>query len=451
MRNGLVFTDGRLREVDLLAREGRTVAIFGRGSSDAPSDVDELDVGGCWVLPGLIDTHVHFRQPGYEHKEDFESGSRAAAAGGVTTFVDMPNTLPPPNTVGRYREHRALAEARAVVDFNHWALPTERSEIPGLAAEGAVGFKFFMKDAHYPYDQGVSIVDHYDILETLREISRTGLPCLVHPHDQQTWNGKVGQAELEGNNDRDAFRAVSYGEEGIMQTTGIATVALLASAVGCSVRMLHVQGAGQLRLIEALKAANFDVIAEINPQAVFTVEGLSNRDPGAVEANWDALERGVLDLIGSDHAPHTQDEEDAAVTSTFQSVIGSFPWVQYWGALFLSGVVEGRLSLERFVEATSETVARHINLFPKKGAISIGSDADYAVFDPELGGTIGEGVPTFSRGAVNQLAGKKMRVTPVATVVRGTVVYRNGEIVVDPGLGKFVPSLGNNMPTDDTA
>lgn len=451
IRNGLVFLDGRLRAVDLLARQGRTAAFFEQGARDAPVDTDTLDVTGCWVLPGLVDTHVHFRQPGYEYKEDYGSGSRAAAAGGVTMVVDMPNTLPPPNTVTRFREHRRLAEAASVIDFNHWALPTIREEIAGIAAEGAVGFKFFMKEAHYPYDQDVSLTNNYDILETFREISSTGLPCLVHPHDQAIWEAKVAGAQADGRLDREAFREISYGEDGIMQTTSIAAVVLLAAASECPIRVLHIQGEGQLRIVSALKTAGYDLTAEMNPQAVFTVEALSNRDPGAIEANWAALADGTLDVIGSDHAPHSAEEEAVAAGSAFDSVIGSYPWVQYWSSLFLGQVKRDRLSLKRFVEVAATKPAQQIGVYPQKGTIAIGSDADYAVFDPQAKGVVGDSVPTYTRGAVDQLHGMELSVLPVATVVRGRIVYERGKVVVEGGYGSFVSPHPGRVQKDSSA
>jgi dihydroorotase len=442
VQGGLVYADGRLRELDLLVDGGKTAGLFVPGSIPADGSDTIVDASSCWVLPGLIDTHVHFRDPGYTAKEDYGSGSRAAAAGGVTMVVDMPNTDPPPNTVDRIRDHISIAAAKSVVDFNHWALPTRRSEIAGLAAEGIVGFKFFMKAAHYPYDNDVSITDHHEILETLRAIAATGLPCLVHPHDQSIWVGKTG-AYTPGTEDRTAYRTVTYGERGIMQTTGTATVALLANAVGCKVRALHVQGQGQLQFAAALRGGGYSVVNEMNPQAVFTVEALASREPGDVEGNWQAMESGLIDVIGSDHAPHTREEEDRSTEGTFDSVIGSYPWVQFWGGLFLRAVLEGRLSLSRFVELASTSVARHIGVFPAKGQIAVGSDADYAIFDPAREDITGKSVPSFSKGSNTQLVGRTVMGVRT-TLVRGTVVYSDGEIRVPAGHGRHI------RPSPDT-
>ena len=448
VKGGLVFVDNELRPVDIVADHGKTVALVEQGFGPGGPEVEVVEAFGCWVLPGLIDSHVHFRDPGYPAKEDFESGSRAAAAGGVVMVVDMPNTLPPSNTVARLQAHTQVASARSLVDFNHWALPTVPEEIPGLAALGIAGFKFFMKAAHYPYDQDVSIVDHYRILETLRAVGKTGLPCLVHPHDQSIWAGKVAASQALGNDNRDAFREVSYGEQGVIQTTGVAVCTLLAEAAGCDLRVLHIQGAGQLKLVKALKAANYRLIAEMNPQAVFTVEALASRQPGDVDANFAALEEGLIDVIGSDHAPHTDAEDQAAGSGTFESVIGSYVWSQYWGGLFVDAVRAGRISLRRFVEASSRSVAIHLGVYPRKGQIAVGSDADYAVFDVNRTEIVGRTRPSFSRGSLAQLQGREVGATAVATIVRGKIVYRDGEFGVDPGYGEFVPRESRQAPGD---
>jgi dihydroorotase len=441
--NGLVFTDGQLRPLDVVCAEERIGALVERGSGLLPSGAQVIDAGGAWVLPGLIDTHVHFREPGYEYKETFASGSRAAAAGGITMFVDMPNTKPPPNTVERFVEHRRLAERGAFIDFNHWALPLMLDQVPGIAAEGAVGFKFFQKEAHYPYDQGVGVRDQGFMLEILRTVAGTGLPCLVHTHNQDIWEWKTKAWEARGDAGRLAWREVSYGDQCISQSTGLALVVLMADAVGARVRCLHVQSQGQLKLVRALRAGGYQFLTEMNPSAVFTVDPLAKRGEGDVEANWAGLEDGTLDVLASDHAPHSAEEDEQSQRSSFQSVVGTFPWVEHWAALFLTEVARGRLSLRRFVELASTSVARHLNVHPRKGTIAVGSDADLALFDVGRPATLGQDLPVYSKTGLSQLAGREVTVKPAWTLVRGRVVFDHGQFPQGPGYGRFVrPARG---------
>jgi dihydroorotase len=441
VRNGLVFVEGALRELDVIA-VGETVAgLVSRGSGLAPSDAQVLDASGCWVLPGLIDSHVHFREPGFEHKETIETGSRAAAAGGITMYVDMPNLNPAPNTRQRFIEHRQRGEKSAYVDFNTWALPLMTEEVAGIAEEGACGFKFFQKDAKYPYEAGNAIRDHGIMLEVLRAIAPTGLPCLVHTHDQDIWEMKTRKWDAMGRNTQDGYREVSYGEHGILQTSGFSLLVLMGDTLGTRVRPLHVQGIGQLRLARALRQGGYAFVTEMNPQAIITVPALAKRDPGDVEANWAALEDGTIDLIASDHAPHTPEEAEAAKVNTFSSVVGSYPWVDIWASIFLTGVVEGKLSLGRFVELTSSAPARHLNVFPRKGVIAVGADADLSIFSTGVSATIGREIPIYSKARRSYLDGTELKAMPIGTVVRGSVVFERGVFPQGPGYGKFTPPL----------
>lgn len=441
IKNGMVFTEGELRPVDIVCAGEKIGALVDRGSDLLPSDAQTIDVGGAWVLPGLIDTHVHFREPGYEYKETFASGSRAAAAGGITMFVDMPNTKPPPNTVERFVEHRKLAEKGSFIDFNHWALPLVLEEVKAIAAEGAAGFKFFMKEAHYPYDQGVGVRDHGFMLEVLRTVAATGRPCLVHTHNQDIWEWKTKEWEARGQADRLSWREVSYGDKCISQSTGVALAVLMGDAVGARVRVLHVQSQGQLQLVRALRRGGYDFVAEMNPAAVFTVDPLAKRGEGDVEANWVGLEDGSIDVLASDHAPHSAEEDEQSKKSSFQSVVGTFPWVEHWAALFLTEVARGRLSLKRFVEASSATVARHLDVYPRKGTISVGSDADLAVFDIGGQATLGSELPVYSKTGLTQLAGRSVTAVPAWTIVRGRVVFHHGAFPEGSGYGEFVRPL----------
>ena len=161
--------------------DGAVVVRGERIAALAPADAvpparQTLDVGGNPVLPGLVDTHSHFRDPGYTHKEDWETGTRAAAAGGVTTVLDMPNVEPPPNTVERFEAHRANAAAKALVDFGHNVAGTIPEEIAGLAAAGATTFKVFMLadiGRDYPHMPGIAVEDHAALYRICEAVAAT--------------------------------------------------------------------------------------------------------------------------------------------------------------------------------------------------------------------------------------------------------------------------------------
>jgi dihydroorotase (multifunctional complex type) len=439
VRNGLVYLGCDLVAADLVVSGGRVTGIVQRG--EAPPSAQDLDATGLLVLPGLIDQHVHFREPGYEYKEDFYTGSRAAAAGGITMYVDMPNLDPPPNTLERFLAQNQLAAAKSVVDFNHWAMPTRLDEIAKIAQAGAAGFKVFMKSAHYPYGSEISITDHGQLLEAFRAIAATGRPCLVHPHNQMLWEQRVAARVAEGRVGLADWADATYGDDDVVETTAIATIVLLAKAVGLRLCVLHVQGRPQVRLVRMLKASGFRFLAETNPWSIVHIDPIGLRDPEDLAENFRAMNEGTVDLIGSDHAPHTLEEHEQCKVNAFESVVAGYPLCEHWAAIFLTAVNQGKLSLRRFVEMGSTTPARHIGVYPRKGVIRVGSDADFVIVDMERTAVLGETYPVYSKIGFTPLHGLQVQGVPVYTIVRGQVVMDHGEVVGRPGTGQFVPPL----------
>lgn len=431
---GQVLIGGELVRADLVVEDGKIAAIT---ESAGPSD-QQIDARGKYVIPGVIDSHVHFREPGYTYKEDFFTGSRAAAAGGITMFMDMPNLEPPPSTLENYLQQRALAEPKAIVDYNHWGMPTILEEIPKIAGAGALGFKFFMKSAHYPYDGPISISDHATILETFREIAKTGLPCAVHPHNMMLWNYRVDKWTREGKVGLMDWNEVTYGDHDIVETTAITTLALLAEAVGLKLRILHIQGEPQVRVTRMLKQYGYGFVAETNPWAVFHIDPIAMRAPEDVEADWQALNDGTVDIIGSDHAPHTFQEHMKVRESSLQSVVAGYPLCEHWLSMYLTEVNNGRLPLAQLSRLASENVARHLGIYPQKGVIRVGSDADLVVVDMQQESVLGETYPVYSKMGFTPLAGKEVKGMPAYTVVRGEVVMDHLDVIGKPGHGKFV-------------
>jgi dihydroorotase len=434
--NGNVLVGRELSQCDVIIDGGKIVGLSkNQGHPDAGKTIDATDLV---VIPGVIDTHVHAREPGYTYKEDFETASTAAATGGITMFMDMPNTDPVPNTLERYLEHRELAEAKSIIDFNHWGMPTVLSEIPKIAEAGAIGFKFFMKSAHYPYGDDVAIVDHAKIFETMRAIGATGRRCVVHPHNQMLWEHRVDTLTKQGRTDLEAWREATYGDQDIVETTPIAILPIIAKSAGVDLRILHIQGRFQLRVVRMLKQAGFNFVAETNPWSIVNIDPI-----GIIadrEANFEALRDGTVDIIASDHAPHTREEHKKAEESAFDSVIAGYPLCEHYLAIYLTEVNNGNLSLYEFVRAASENVARHLGLYPRKGVIQIGADADITLVDMHKEGVIGESLPVRSKMGFTPLHGMKVKGVPVYTIVRGKVVMDHGDILVKPGFGKFVPA-----------
>src|SRR5690349_1428167 len=211
-----VMTPEGMVRADVLVRDGRILGL--EDDATGRPAIETIDVSGQVLLPGLIDSHAHLRQPGHEHKEDIEHGTRAAAAGGYTTVIGMPNVNPVTSDVERYRAAIALYEASSCVDFNHFPTGTDVAAVPGLAAAGALGYKIYMiGDAGRDYlrQPGLGVTDHGALYDIADAIAATGLPMLVHPHDQELMRSIEVRFHARGERDHRAF-ARAYAMHGGM-------------------------------------------------------------------------------------------------------------------------------------------------------------------------------------------------------------------------------------------
>ncbi|HEX2765383.1 MAG TPA: dihydroorotase family protein [Candidatus Limnocylindria bacterium] len=430
--------------------DGRIAALRARRGplEDGPGS---LDVGDMTVIPGLVDTHAHMRDPGFTHKEDWAHGSRAAAAGGVTTVIDMPNVEPPPSTAERYAAHTANAARQAVVDFGHHAAGTMPSEIAGMAAAGAVGFKVFMKRdvaRSYPHMPGTAVDDHARLYEICEAVAATGRPLLVHPDDQALAELFARRAwESEGRGFRAYARALRAGD-GVTIDVGMATMLALQRATGVRLHLLHVSTPGAWELVRMAKAAGRPVTAEVNPFHLSVVNdwdtierwgpfALGSWIPEAhAEATWSAVLDGTADVIGSDHTPHAREEKASGWDDMFATPGGS-PTIQHYLSLLLTEVARGRISLERIVELCATAPARLIGLAGMKGSIAVGADADLVVVDLERTTTIAEG-DVLSKCGWTILDGREVTGAPLLTILRGAVVARDGRVLAEEGGGRPV-------------
>lgn len=405
--------------------------------SALPKGKREINASGLIVIPGVIDTHVHFRDPGFTYKEDWETGSRAAAAGGVTMVVDMPNVNPTPNTVQRFRDHRENASKKAYVDFNHWASPTVITEIPKIAAEGTVGFKFFMISQHYPYDNPEQFLyNPYDIYNVFGEIAKTGLPCVVHPWNQDMWI-KVKQEYLEAGHNTllDYYTAKRTGDN-FLEASIDAMLLLLAKTTGCRLWLLHNNWVPLINFVRAMKSSGYPAVLEQNPWAVFQtqVDPITGEDE-----KWKSLTDGTIDVIATDHSPHSKEEVAKSKTDAFNSIGTSAPSVEHYLSLYLTEInTKGRITLDRLIELIAVNVAKQIGLYPRKGTIQIGSDADLTLIDITREAVIDPN-KLYTKCGITPYPGRKVKGIPVTTIVRGTPVMENREIVGKPGYGKFIP------------
>ena len=416
IKGGICATPSGIAEADVGIRAGRIVAI---GSLTGAKAAEIYEAKGLHVLPGVIDTQVHFREPGNEHKEDLESGSRAAALGGVTAVFEMPNTSPPTTSHLAIEDKLARARNRMHCDYAFYVGATPQnvgalSELERLP--GVCGVKAFLGSS-----TGTLLLSEEDaILAALKGGRRR---MAVHSEDEARLNARKSFAKTGDPRTHPVWRDA--------ETARLSTerVLRLARAAGRKLHVLHVTTADELPLLA--EARDFTTV-ETTPQhltlsAPECYERLGTyaqmnppiREAHHRDALWKAVSEGLIDVIGSDHAPHTREEKDKIYPNTPSGM----PGVQTLATILLDHVNAGRMSLERFVDLTSAGAARIFGI-AGKGRIAQGFDADFTIVDLKKKRKI-ENSWIASKCAWTPFDGMETTGWPVATIIRGKTVMRD--------------------------
>ncbi len=446
LKGGTVVTEGGPVQADVAVSGGVIVGLTAAG--EGPSARRTVDVTGLHVLPGVIDTHAHHREPGYTHKEDIITGTSAAAAGGVTVSCAMPNVYPPPNTAKVLRDMFALYEQKSVIDYNINAASSNLEELPALAEMGILSFKIFMvvdTGRDYPHMPGIGVHDHGKLFKMFQGIQKTGLPLMIHPHDQALMTVIEEDYWARGEKDFRAYAKAYSSYDGVIWDSAVSTLLQLQRASGVHLHILHLQTRRCVEMIRAARAEGRAVTSEVNPWTLWlgndcaNIERLASYalsyyvEPHHYQAVWNALLDGTSDMIATDHAPHTHAEKAPGRENGWKAHTGT-PSVQEYVSLLMTDVNDGKLSLKKAVELLSENPAKVFKLYPKKGAIRIGADADFAIIDMNAELVLND-ERVISKCGWTPYAGRKVKGLPLHTIVRGKFVFEDGKVVGEPGGG----------------
>lgn len=452
LKGGMVVTEGGPVQADVAVAGGIIVGLTAAG--DGPQARRTVDVTGMYVLPGVIDTHSHHREPGYTHKEDIITGTSASAAGGVTVSSAMPNVYPPPTTPAILKDMFALYEKKSVIDYNINAASSNLEAIPELAKMGIMSFKIFMvvdTGRDYPHMPGIGIHDHGKLLKMCQAIQKTGLPIMIHPHDQALMNVIEQEYWDRGERDFRAYAKAYSAMDGVIWDTAVGVLLRIQQATGVHMHLLHLQTGQCVEMIKAARAQGRPVTSEVNPWTLWlgndwaNVERLGSYalsyyvERHHYEAVWQGLLDGTLDMIATDHAPHTREEKEPGWTNGWKAHTGT-PSAQEYVSMLMTDVNDGKLTIKKAVELLSENPAKVFKLYPKKGAIRIGADADFAVIDMNAELTLNN-ERVISKCGWTPYAGKKVKGLPVHTIVRGKFVFEDGKLVGEPGGGEKASPL----------
>lgn len=438
-----MLPDGR-RPAHVYVRDGRIAEL----TSERRPARERVDAGGLLVMPGMVDAHVHFMDPGDPEREDFPAGSAAAARAGVTTVIEHTHGAPVIAAGDLQAKRRHLAD-RSRVDFAlaAHAWPDRLDEVPGVWAAGAAFVKAFTCTTH-----GVPGFDAAHLYELFRRTGECGAPCLVHAEDESLCE----QAER-------ALRESGRADPGVVpewrspaaELVALSAVGVLSRITGARAIAAHVSHPAALGQLGRERAAGARLRIESCPQYLtlredevlaegafrkFTPPARAHGDAD-LAAMWAALGEGAIDFISSDHAPSTPEQKRAG---SIWDVHFGLPGVDTTLSVLLDGAHAGRIPYERVVAAYAEGPARTYGLFPAKGTLHAGSDADVVLVDPGERWTVRD-EDVLSKAGWSPFAGRTLTGRAVRTFLRGALVADGGRVLAEPGTGRFLPGAGGSQ------
>jgi len=434
LHNAKICIRGTLIEAGIAIDEGKIVKIA--KTTNLPTASAKTNLKGHIVLPGLIDCHVHMRDQQLAYKETFFTGTSAAAAGGVTSVIDMPNNKPVTMDSFSVTERMKLAEKHALINiaFNS-AFPKRLEEVAEVVNAGAVGFKVYLSNGI----GGIDVDDDDSLLAAFREAAANGVPVAVHAEDREIIEERRREMEAAGQIGVDAYVAAHPPEA---EVQSIQRILQLVKKSGVHVHFCHVSSKLGLDAVIAAKKAALPVTCEVTPHNLLLSSEQYRRygflaltDPPLrtqedVSALWSALKRGFIDVIASDHAPHTLEEKN--VDSVWEAKPG-VPGLETTLSLLLTQVNKERLSLAELVRLTAEEPSKifHLN---KRGVLEEGRWADLVVVDMKREYEIDSSC-FLSKAKYSPFDGMRVKGKPIKTFVNGKLVMDEGEIISEQESG----------------
>lgn len=432
IRKGTVVLQDACRQLDIGIRNGKIVALG--DNLDYSEQTIVYDAEGLTILPGMIDAHVHFNEPALGHWEGFATGSASLAAGGCTTYIDMPlNGVPPTVRLSALELKLEAAKGQSHVDYALWGglVPGNVGELEALAQAGVIGFKAFMS---CPGGEGEDIfaeVDDETLVNGMKEIARLGLVLALHAESEEIVSKLAGEAMLAGKRsalDFIATRPISAEVEAVSRALGYAEM------TGCKLHFVHISSAEAVRIITKAKAEGMDVTVETCPHylALTDVEverlgPVAKCAPPIRTADdqarlWAELKAGRFDIIASDHSPSPKHMKQGDFFAAWGGISGAQSSLEL---MLDEGHLRREVPLTELARMLALTPAKRFGLYPRKGEIAIGADADLALVDLATGYTLQESDLLY-RHKQSPYVGKAFGCSVKSTFLRGVKVYERG-------------------------
>ena len=451
VKNGLTYVDGVFKKCDVGVKDGKIACVAECGILGEAKRVIEAE--GKYVIPGGIDTHVHIRSPGHDDREDFYTGTMSAAQGGCTTILEHPISTPPQYNKEILDNRKNIARDKCVVDYAFYGAAGGEfpEEITEIAKEGIVAYKSFLHQAPEGREKefvGLTMANDAEILVGMREIAKTGLMMASHAENNDLITYNIAKMRAEGHT-----KPLDHckSRPPITEYSTVAKLIMFAKETGCTLELAHMSTVESMELARKARFEGQKVFVETCPHYLLLDEtALEKYGPFArcnpplrpketVEKLWDYVNDGTIDFIGSDHGPFLLSEKEQGNEDIFKAFCGA-PGVDLRLPLMLDAAARGKTTIERVVEVLCVNPARCFNIYPQKGTISAGADADLVVFDMN-DTTVVDRNKSYSkaRETARIFDGWELGCKLNYTVVRGRVLMEDG--VVDPdcaGYGQLV-------------
>ncbi|MCI3923730.1 allantoinase AllB [Paenibacillus sp. TRM 82003] len=443
VQKGLVVLPTGAEALDVGIKDGRVAALAARLPEDGASVVD---AEGCYVLPGMIDAHVHLNEPNFGHWEGFRTGSASLAAGGVTCYVDMPlNGNPPTVTPEALDAKAALADGSSAVDYAFWGglVPGKLDALEPMHALGVVGFKAFLSNPGGEGEGRFREVDDATLFEGMKRIASFDGLLALHAESDAITSILSAEAAASGKTsalDFAASRPIAA------ETEAVAKALLFAERTGCRLHFVHISSAEAVAMIDGAKRRGLDVTVETCPHYLLLTEADMEalgpvakcapplRSSQERERLWAEVASGRLDLVASDHSPCPSALKEGPFFSAWGGISGAQSSLEL---LFDEAVNKRGLPPTLVAELTASGPAKRFGLAPRKGSIVLGADADLAVVDPK-GAYVLTSDMLYYRHKHSPYVGREIGCRVKATLVRGRLVYSVEEGVAEAFIGEWI-------------
>ena len=433
IRNGSIVTADSVVQGDIAIKDGKIKEVSIGNKIEATAS-KEINAEGQHILPGLIDTHVHFNEPGRTEWEGVETGSRSLAAGGVTTYFDMPlNSTPPTINKENLALKRAASEEKSIVNYRFWGglVPENIADIKELHDNGVIGFKAFMSPS------GIADFNHVDdvtIFKGMNEIASVGSLLAVHAESTVICDQLAEEKQRQGKTSAQDFvdsRPI------ISEIEAVRRIISYAEATGCQLHVVHASSRKVVEVINEAKQRGVNITVETCPHYLsLTVQDLEEqggvakccpplRDEQEVEDLWTAVSTGEIDVIASDHSPAPPAMKKVQNGDYFNAWGGISGAQSTLNILLTEGHFKRNLPLEKIVALTATNPSKLFGLYPAKGTIAVASDADLTIVDLNEHFVL-EKADLFYRHKQSPYVGKTFKGKVLTTIVNGDVVFDNG-------------------------